>query len=161
MIHNIEHKFRHNCNDTINPICNCSAPSERTLHYLLRCRLYSVPRAELFDGAYKLDSTLQNSVTKSFLHGSEKYALNVNKEIIRLFNSYLKASKCFVQPLFYQQHLSLFIYIFLFFNVWLYRAYCKRLYLTWVLSCFDHRLGSIFHTCCFIVGFIVSACKDP
>ena len=49
-----------------------------------------------------------------FLHGSEKYAFNVNKEIIRLLNSYLKASKCFVQPLFYQQHLSLFIYLFIF-----------------------------------------------
>ena len=53
-----EHKFRHNFNDTINPMCNCGAATEITIHYLLRCRLYSVKRAELLDGVYKLDSTL-------------------------------------------------------------------------------------------------------
>ena len=30
-----EHKFRHNFNDTINPMCNCSGATETTLHYLL------------------------------------------------------------------------------------------------------------------------------
>ena len=30
-----EHKFRHNFNDTINPMCNCSANTETTVHYLL------------------------------------------------------------------------------------------------------------------------------
>ena len=53
-----EHKFRHNFKDTINPMCNCGAATEITIHYHLRCRLYSVKRAELLDGVYKLDSTL-------------------------------------------------------------------------------------------------------
>ena len=53
-----EHKFRHNFKDTINPMCNCGAAAETTIHYILRCRLYSVERAELLDVAYKLDSTL-------------------------------------------------------------------------------------------------------
>ena len=56
-----EHKFRHNFNDMINPMCNCIAAIETTIHYLLRCRLYSVQRVELLDGVYKLDSTPQNS----------------------------------------------------------------------------------------------------
>ena len=30
-----EHKFRHNFNDTINPMFNCSAATETTVHYLL------------------------------------------------------------------------------------------------------------------------------
>ena len=34
------------------------------------------------------------------LYGSEKFAFYVNKEIIRLTISYLKASERFVQPLF-------------------------------------------------------------
>ena len=47
-------------------------------HYLMRCRLYSVQRAELLDGVYKLDSTLQNSLEDQLLtvllYGSEKFA---------------------------------------------------------------------------------------
>ena len=29
-------KCRHNFNDTINPMCNCGAATETTIHYLLR-----------------------------------------------------------------------------------------------------------------------------
>ena len=36
-----EPKFRQNFYDTINPMCKCDASTERTMHYLLRCRLYS------------------------------------------------------------------------------------------------------------------------
>ena len=63
-----EHKFRKHFNDTINPMCNSSAATETTTHYPLRCRLYSVQRAELLNGVYKLDSTLQSSSEVSFKH---------------------------------------------------------------------------------------------
>ena len=85
-------------------MCNCGAVTETTIHYLLRCRVYSIQRVELLNGVYKLDSTLQNSsedqLLTVLLYGSEKYALNVNKEILRLTISYLKASERFVQLLF-------------------------------------------------------------
>ena len=85
-------------------MCNCGAATETTIHYLLCCQLYSVQRVELLDGVYKLDSTHQSSsedqLLTVLLYGSEKYALNVNKEIIRLTISFLKASERFVQPLF-------------------------------------------------------------
>ena len=45
----------------INPMCNCGAATEATIHYLLRYQLYSVPRVELIDGVHKFDSTYQNS----------------------------------------------------------------------------------------------------
>ena len=60
-IHLNEHKFRHNFNDTTNPMCSCGAATERTIHYLLRCRLYSVQRVELLNIVCKVDSTLENS----------------------------------------------------------------------------------------------------
>ena len=59
---------------------------DNPIHYLLRCRLYSVQRAELLNGICKLDSTPQNFSEDHVLtvwYGSEKFALNVNKEIIR------------------------------------------------------------------------------
>ena len=37
-----EHKLRHNFIDTIKRRCNCGADIETNIHYLLRCRLYSV-----------------------------------------------------------------------------------------------------------------------
>ena len=98
----------------INPMCNCGAATETTIHYLLRNRLYSVPRVQLLDGVHKFDSTLQNSsedqLLTVLLYGSEKYASNVNKEIIRLTISYLKASERFVQTLFWPATL-VFIYL--------------------------------------------------
>ena len=78
-----EHKFRHNFNDTINPMCNWGPATETTIHYYPRCRLYSVQRVELLNGVYKLDSTLQNSsedqLLTVLLYGSEKIALDINK----------------------------------------------------------------------------------
>ena len=95
-----EHKFSHNFNDTTNPICSCGAATETTFHYLLRCRIYSVQRVELLNGVYNLDSTLQNFSEDQLptvpLYGSGKFALNVNKEIIKLTISYLMASERFV-----------------------------------------------------------------
>ena len=79
----------------------------------LRRRLYSFRRLELLDDVYNLDFTLQNSsedqLLTVLLYGSENYALNVNKEILRLRISYLKASERFVQRFFYQQHLFLIL----------------------------------------------------
>ena len=36
-----EHKFRHGFKDTVDPVCKCGVETETTLHFLLRCRLYS------------------------------------------------------------------------------------------------------------------------
>ena len=44
-----EHKFRHNFNNTVDPMCTCGRERETTLHYLLRCNLYSTPRLELLN----------------------------------------------------------------------------------------------------------------
>ena len=88
------------------------------------------------------------------LYGSDKFALNINKEIIRLTISYLKASERFAQPLFWPTTAFIFFIFFflsihlLFLYVLLYRAYCKWLHLTWVLClvsssfryCFSYSL---------------------
>ena len=104
----------------------------------------------------------------TLLYGSGKFALNVNKEIIRLTSRYLKASKRFIQPsfrptsfvfIFYFSFLSTHLYFLL--VLLLHRPYCKWLYLIWVLCLSFTVLGITFYISCFIVSFIVSACKDP
>ena len=81
-------------------MCICGAATEISIHYLLCYQLYSVPRLELLDGVHKFDSTLQNSSEEVLLYCSEKYASNINKEILRLTISFLKAYERFVQTLF-------------------------------------------------------------
>ena len=94
---------------------SCGVAPETTIHYLLCYQLYSVPRVELLDSVHKFDSTLQNSsedqLLTVLLYGSEKYASNVNKEILRLTISYLKASERFVETLFLP---TTFVFIYLF-----------------------------------------------
>ena len=81
-------------------MCICGAATEISIHYLLCYQLYSVPKVELLDGVHKFDSTLQNSSEEVLLYCSEKYASNINKDILRLTISYLKAYERFVQTLF-------------------------------------------------------------
>ena len=64
-----EHKFRHNFNDTINPMCSCGKEPETTLHYLLRCDFHSIYRLELLNDICALNHSLKNI--------SEKYLLKV------------------------------------------------------------------------------------
>ena len=83
-------------------MCNCGAVTETTIRYLLCCQFYSIQIAELLNGVYKLDSTLQNFSERQLLtvllHGSEKFALNVNKGSTK--DCCLKATERLVQHLF-------------------------------------------------------------
>ena len=44
-----EHKFRHNFNNTVDPMCICGRELETTLPYLLHFNLYSAQRLELLN----------------------------------------------------------------------------------------------------------------
>ena len=72
-----------------------------------------IQREELLNNIYKLDSTLQNSSENQLLtvhlYDSEKFALNVNKEIIRLTISNLKDS---LNP-FLTKSISIFFFTFI------------------------------------------------
>ena len=101
-------------------MCNSGADIETTIHYLLRCRLYSVQRMALLNCVYKLDFTLHSSLEDQlltdFLYGSGKFALNVTKEIIRLAISFLHASERFVEPLLTNNICIYFFYLFILFT---------------------------------------------
>ena len=46
--HLCEHKFRHNFQDTLNPICSCGDDIETAIHYLLHCPNYLDERRTIF-----------------------------------------------------------------------------------------------------------------
>ena len=41
LIHPTEHRFNHNCQNCINPLCSCILEIEPTSNFLLHCHLYT------------------------------------------------------------------------------------------------------------------------
>ena len=80
-IHLNAHRFRHNLENCVNPLCSCSLQAEDTLHYLLRCHHFN---------QYRLD--LMNSV-KSVLHNFESLSDNIKKDIFLYGDSRLDNNK--------------------------------------------------------------------
>ena len=72
-----KHKFQHNFNDIINPMCSCGKEPKTTLQYLLRCDLYSVYRLELLDDICAIYESLKNfleeNLLKILLYGAEDF----------------------------------------------------------------------------------------
>ena len=53
-----DHKFKHNFQDTHNPICNCGEDIETSCHYLLHCSLYTNERLALLNAIQGIDSSI-------------------------------------------------------------------------------------------------------
>ena len=94
-----ERKFRHNFQDTINPLCSCSLEIESTSHFFLRCQNFITPRTNLMNELRKLDSNILNldkiSLTKLLLYGGSKYENKVNKKIMLASINFLLSTKRF------------------------------------------------------------------
>ena len=74
--HLAKHKFRHNFQDLLNPICSCGQDIETTNHFLLHCLNYRCASQKFFEKMKIIDSKIlqQNnlSISKDFLFSSEK-----------------------------------------------------------------------------------------
>ena len=74
--HLADHKFRHNFQDCLNPICSCGQEIETTSHFLLHCLNYRCARKTFFEKINLIDSNILQqsdlSTTKDLLCGSEK-----------------------------------------------------------------------------------------
>ena len=99
-----EYKFRHNFKDTVDPMCTCGREPETTLHYLLRCNLYSTQRLELLNNVCTLNPSLKNYSNEKLsnvpLYGSEDFNCNLNKKIVKATIKFIKISERFNGPLF-------------------------------------------------------------
>ena len=68
-------------------MCSCGLELATTLHYLLRCNLYSDLRTALLNDICALNSTLKNlsheKLLNILLYGSEDLSFNTNNKIIK------------------------------------------------------------------------------
>ena len=74
MSHLREHKFKHNFQDCLNPICSCGLDIESTLHFFLHCLSFNDERYTLLSTLNKIECKLleltKSSLSQTLLHGN-------------------------------------------------------------------------------------------
>ena len=84
-----EHKFRHNFQDTINPLCSCSIEPETTTHFFLRCHFYNAIRITLMNDLMTIDSSIPSIkdeiLVDLLLYGNDKFDDKTNQAILSYF----------------------------------------------------------------------------
>ena len=84
--HLANHKFRHNFQDCLNPICSCGQEIERTNHFLLHCLNDRCARKTFFEKNDLIDSNILQqsdlSITNDLLFASEKLNDDKNSSLL-------------------------------------------------------------------------------
>ena len=109
-----EHRFQHNFQDCLNPLCSCSLEIEDTSHYLLHCHHFSHHRVALMNSVKSIcdnfDSMSDNVKEDLLLYGDWRFDENKNKVIFKATINYIKnTEKYFLDSFFI--NLSLLINI--------------------------------------------------
>ena len=98
------HRFYHNFQECLNPLCSCSVETEDTTYYLLHYRYSSNQRPDLMNS---VNSVIQNFEFMSennkkdlLLFGDSRFDENKNKVILEATITFIKKSERFTGPLF-------------------------------------------------------------
>ena len=99
-----EHRFNHNFQDCINPLCTCSLDVESTEHFFLHCHHYHEIRPKLFYSIRIIDENLlklsDKQLTNIFLYGFFQFNEDQNRNILYSSIEYILESKRFERSLF-------------------------------------------------------------
>ena len=94
-----EHKFRHNFQDTLNPICNCGDEIKTTILYLLHCPNYLDERRTLLDNLQSIGETIHDKndsqISELLLFGFSSNHDASNTCILNANIQYILATKRF------------------------------------------------------------------
>ena len=92
-----EHRFNHNFEDCINPLCSCSLEVESTTHFFLHCHNFVNIRNTLLNKLNSISCDISNcsdrSLTKLILYGNPKFSFQQNLDIINASIEYMINSK--------------------------------------------------------------------
>ena len=98
-----EHKFRHNFQDCLNPLCSCSLEIEDTMHYLLHCHHFSEHRLNLMNSVKSVSDNFESfsDIVKRdiLLYGDSRCDTNKNKLILESTIIYIKNTERFSESL--------------------------------------------------------------
>ena len=80
------HKFRHNFQGCINPLCACSLEIETKTHFLFHCLLFESARQSFLINIKKIDENILKKrdklITKTLLYSDDKFDLSSVIEFI-------------------------------------------------------------------------------
>ena len=99
-----DHRFRHNFQNCVNPLCSCSLNTENTEHYLLHCHHFIHHRIDLMNSVnsvlYKFESLSDTDKKEILLYGDPQLDNKKNKFILEATLNYIKVSERFSGSLF-------------------------------------------------------------
>ena len=99
-----EHKFKHDFQDSINPLCNCGHDIEFTTHFLLHCLLFVNERSTFFSTLISLDcnqvDNTDSTLTQTLLFGNTSFKSNENLKNLIATIDYILSTKRFDELLF-------------------------------------------------------------
>ena len=100
-----EHKFQHNFQDILNPICSCGDAIKTTVHYLLHCPNFLDERMTLLDNLQSIGENIHNKndsqISELLLFGVSSNNDASNTCILNATIQYIMATKRFDVPLTY------------------------------------------------------------
>ena len=99
-----EHKFKHNFQDSIDPLCSCGNDIESTVHFFFHCPNFTTQRQTLLNKLKSINASIltenENSVVKTLLFRRPDSRYSTNKEIINATISFILTTERFNCPLF-------------------------------------------------------------
>ena len=99
-----EHKFKHNFQDCVNPLCSCSLEIESLSHFFLHCHHFTNIHATLLHDLQSVDRNIpsfsDNELVDLLLYGSPNFNLNQNNKILSSSISFIIKSERFSGSLF-------------------------------------------------------------
>ena len=94
-----EQKFKHNFQDTLNPLCDCSLNIESTEHFFLHCLNFDEERQDLFNNLNDIDRNLvllpSSELVTILLYGKASFNNVSNFKILSSSISFIMSTKRF------------------------------------------------------------------
>ena len=99
-----EHKFKHNYQDSVDPLCSCGNYIESTNHFFLHCPNFTTQRRNLLNKLKSINASImaenENSFVRMLLLRKPDFNYSTNKEIINATINFTLATEQFNCPLF-------------------------------------------------------------
>ena len=94
-----EHRFNHNFQDCINPLCSCSLEPESNSYFFFDCHHYTILRTDLMNSLKQIDENIlslsEYCLVKLLLFDDPKYNLIDNCHILNVSINFVLRSEKF------------------------------------------------------------------
>ena len=98
-----EHRFKHNFQDSIVPMCSCNSGIETKIHFFLHCANFNTKRQTLFDKTPTIDANIlfenEDSIVNTLLFAKPNSKNSFNKATLNGSIEFILSSERFNNPL--------------------------------------------------------------